>query len=276
MSITVCGNEIHYEITPDCHLFDSRDLIKLIWKNHSYYYNKWLKTENTTLQDIGETNRYCTLDDLVNFWTLHPPADKSKASTYDEFYQRGLSELRELVNRVPLEETVLKSVYEDLELVNNGLNTEIESLNTSLNRSKAKLDKIAEESKSKFNLRKMLVNPDLPLWSQLTVTIVLTFFTWTVFAHYFNFGTFSEYTLFHGGITLLAAISFEFGMLIFTVRRDTFWLNVTLLFQFIILGIHSGLLSFEYESVEDFLIKFVLTSLLPIINKAFSATNFKK
>ena len=275
MNIVICNQEIEYQIVSEVHLFDARALIKLIWKNHSYYLKKWLKINPTALQDIDEV-LYCNLTELDHFWRDNIMDSKGLAPTYDEFYKYGWERLYQLANPAPVIATVPKEEYDTLRIVCDELVITYNQQTDSLDKLKVKYDKLVESSKKKTTLRDMLVNPELPLYAQLTTTIVLTFFTWTVFAHYFDFGSFSEYSLFHGGITLLAAVAFEFGLLIFTVRRDILWLNIALIFQFIILGIHSGFLKFEYESVEDFLAKLILTSLLPIINKAFSATNFKK
>lgn len=276
MNIVICNTEIEYQIQSDVYLFNARALIKLIWKSHSYYYNKWLRLENTTLQDIGEDDKYCTLDALYDFYENNTPNESGKAPTSDEFYKNGFNELDKLVYPEPEVEMVTKDDYITLE----DKYKELELLNTDnidkYNKLKIKYDNLVEKSKKKSTLKDLLSHPELPLWAQLTTTIVLTFFTWTVFSHYFDFGSFSEYKSFHGFITLFAAIAFEFGLLIFTVRRNTKWLNISLGFQFVILGIHSGLLEFNYSSFEDFAIKLVLTLLLPITNKAFASTVFKK
>lgn len=275
MNIVICNQEIEYQIVNEIHLFDARALIKLIWRNESYYLKKWLKSNPTALQDIDGV-LHCTLDSLWTFWQDNVPATKSESKYYDEFSRYGWDKLDKLANPAPVIATVPKEDFDDMETMWKELNEDYCETVTAFDKLKVKYDKLVESSKKKTTLRDMLVNPELPLYAQLTTTIVLTFFTWTVFAHYFDFGSFSEYSLFHGGITLLAAVAFEFGLLIFTVRRDVMWLNISLFFQFLILGVHSGLLKFEYDSVEDFLVKVILTSLLPIINKAFSATNFKK
>lgn len=275
MNIIICNEEIEYQIVNETHLFDARALIKLIWKNHSYYLKKWLKSNPTALQDI-DGKLYCQLNDLYLFWQNNIVADDRWAPTYNEFYKYGWDKLNELANPAPVIPTVSKQDYDDLEITWKELNEDYCETVTNYDKLKAKYDKLVESTKKKTTLRDILTDSELPLKAQLTVTVVLTFFTWTVFNHYFDFGSFSEYSLFHGLITLAAAVAFEFGLLIFTVRKDTLWLNITLLFQLIILGIHSGLLKLEYNSIEDFLIKLILTITLPIINKAFSATNFKK
>lgn len=279
MNIIICNEEIEYVINEDnglkTHLFDVKSLIKLIWKNESYYVRKLLKSNLTGLYEV-DNKWYCSLNTLWEFWQDNLPTDKSKSITYDEFYKYGWDKLDQLANPAPIIPTVLKEEFDKIEQAWKELNDDYIKQVESFDKLKVKYDKLTESTKKKTTLRDMLTDSELPLKAQLTVTIVLTFFTWTVFSQYFDFGSFSEYNLFHGLITLAAAIAFEFGMLIFTVRRDIIWLNITLLFQFIILGIHSGLLKFEYESIEDFGIKVVLTSLLPIINKAFSSTIFKK
>ena len=235
---------------------------------------KWLKINPTTLQDIDGI-LYCTLDSLWTFWQDNVP-NKNEASTYNEFYQYGWDKLDKLANPAPVIATVPKEDFDDLEITWKELNEDYCETVTAFDKLKVKYDKLVESSKKKQTIRDKLLDPELPLYAQLLTTVVLTLFTWTVFSHYFNFGSFSENIWFHGVITFLAASAFEFGLLIFTVRRDTIWLNISLIFQFIILGIHSGFLKFQFESIEDFSIKFILTALMPLINKAFSATNFKK
>jgi hypothetical protein len=269
MNITICNNEIEYIEQSDTLLFDLRALIKLIWKNQSYYYNKLLKKNPQGLHEVSGTF-YVELETLKMFWEDNSPTKElSKAETYDDFCKYGWDKLDELVNPVELIPMVKQDDFDTLTL-------EFQKVESNLEKLKIKYDKLLEQSKKSTTLRDVLLHPELPLFAQLTTTIVLTFFTWTVFAGYFDFGNFSEYTVFHYVLCLLAAIAFEFGMLVFTVRRDTLWLNVSLLFQFLILGVHSGLLKFEYDSFEDFIIKAVLTITLPTINKAFSSTLFKK
>jgi len=275
MNIIICNEEIEYQIVDEVHLFDARALVKLIWKNHSYYLKKWLKSNPTALQDIDGV-LYCRLNDLWSFWQDNTVKDDRWAATYDEFYKYGWDKLDELANPKPVIPTVSKEDFDDLEITWKELNEDYIQTTKELDKLKVKYDKLVESSKKKQTVRDKLLDPELPLYAQLLTTVVLTLFTWTVFSHYFNFGSFSENIWFHGVITFLAASAFEFGLLIFTVRRDTMWLNISLIFQFIILGIHSGFLKFQFESIEDFAIKFILTALMPLINKAFSATNFKK
>jgi len=275
MNIVICNQEIEYQIVDEVHLFDAKALIKLIWKNHSYYLKKCLKSNPTALQDI-DGKLYCRLNDLWSFWQDNTVKDDRWAATYDEFYKYGWDKLDELANPKPVVPTVSKEDYDDLEITWKELNEDYCETVEKYDKLKVKYDKLVELSKKKTTLRDMLTDSELPLKAQLTVTVVLTFFTWTVFNHYFNFGSFSEYSLFHGSLTLAAAVAFEFGLLIFTVRKDVLWLNITLMFQLIILGIHSGLLKFEYSSIEDFLIKLILTITLPIINKAFSSVLYNR
>lgn len=280
MKITICDREIDYQIVDDVYLFDVRELIKLNWKSDLYYYKKWLKTNPPASWQINDV-WYCEYNQFIDFFHDNPPTEKGKADTIIEFVleENAITDLINTHEPEPEPELIEKSQYDqmisaftqNLQVIESTLKDKEESYE----KLKNKYDKLLEKSKKKSTLKDLLSHPELPLYAQLTTTIVLTFFTWTVFAHYFDFGSFSEYSLFHGLLTLFAAVAFEFGLLIFTVRKNTMWLNVSLVFQFIILGIHSGLLEFNYTSVEDFMIKFVLTSLLPITNKAFASTIFK-
>jgi hypothetical protein len=271
MTIEICNKQLHYVLQDKTYLFNAKQLVELVWKNSTYYYKKWLKQLDNNLIDIGELDKYCTAESFVKFWYDNMPTASGQSDHYEEFHNNWVS-IANIKYEEPPIETVPKVELDTLLSELTLMDSKVKDISKEYEEYRASV-----ELKAKTNtvLRDTLSHPELPLYAQLTTTIVLTFFTWTVFAHYFNFGVFSEYRIFHYVISLMAAIAFEFGLLVFTVRRDNFWLHVSLFFQFIILGVHSGLLKFEYDSFEDFSIKLILTSLLPLTNKAFSATIFK-
>jgi hypothetical protein len=271
-SIKICNIDLQVREQDKTYLFNARQLCKLVWSNHSHYYRKWQKTSNNELINVGEPDLFCSAESFYNYWQKNVPTASGESIDYGDFSSNWeqIRDLKVPEPPVPAPETVLKTEYDLLVTSSNDLSNQLELVKQELKDLTTRI----EESKNNY-LRTKLSDPELPLYAQLTTTIVLTFFTWTVFTQFFNFGVFSEYSIVHFGLSLLAAIAFEFGLLIFTVRQDMLWLHISLIFQFIILGVHSEFLKFEFESFEDGMIKFVLTALLPIINKAFSATTFK-
>ena len=229
---------------------------------------------------------FFSLESLISFYnSTTPKKDTAKSETHDLFIEcDGFLKLSEIDNELlpvliqeePNVETQVEQISDESELFSLkrtiiDLEQELKSSsrqNTSLQEEISTLIKEKKQSEKPTGLRGFLLHEDLHLWGQMVVAVVLMFFTTITFHKYFDFG--NVYNFIHWILCIMAGLCFEFSLLVFAARKQMNWLNFGLTMQFIILGVHSGLFeSYLGIGFNDFLIKIVLTMLLPLMGKAF-------